>query len=169
MIGKKQLAKAQVEVTQVVERIKVLIAQHGWTVLGIERSTSFPQYSYTVGLVEKGMPELIMVGLDSESSRVALNRLATRLLGGEVLLAGAQLRDIIPLFPVEVRELSVAVASKNLRFSGLFAKNRPWRAFQVFWPDPAGLFPWDENFDTQWLQLQPVLDQQNAPPADNHH
>jgi hypothetical protein len=169
MAANKQHAKAQAEITQVVEGIKRLIHQHGWTVISMERGKTFPEYSYTVGLVDKGLPELIMIGLDSETSRISLNRLANRMLVGEALSEGLRLKDIIPLFPVEVRELSALVAAKNLRFANLFVKKRAWRAFQVFWPDPAGNFPWDEDFDRQWFQLQPVLEQLNAPPSDEQH
>jgi hypothetical protein len=169
MAKDKQLAKVQAAVAREVEQIQSLIARHGWTVLSRERQANFPAFSYTVGLVDKGLPELVILGLDMDSSREALNRLANRMVAGEQLADGARLKEIIPLFPVEVRALSKPTAEKYLRYANLFAKRRPWNAFQVFWPDPAGYFPSDEFFDRQWLKLQPVLDQLNAPPASQRH
>lgn len=139
------------------EQIKRLVAQHGWAVLSVQASHDFPQFSYTVGLATKKLPELIVFGLDAESSKSCLNRVASRLVGGNIISNGDRLDSIIPVYPVAIRELSAPEAAKNLKAAKLFAGQWPLKAFQICWPDPAGCFPWESGYDTLWLQLQPML------------
>jgi hypothetical protein len=157
MAGKKQGAMSSAEVVEAVEKIKALIAQHGWTVLSFEKGKAFPQYSYTVGLARKGVPELIMLGLDADTSRAALNRLAQKLIAGDQVANGDRLDQIISVYAVVPRELSSAIAAKHMKFAKLFAQNQPWKALQVYWPDPSGIFPWEADYDKTWLKLQPNL------------
>jgi Domain of unknown function (DUF4262) len=34
---------------------------------------------------------------------------------------------------------------------------RPFRCIQIVWPDEAGKFPWDGNYDARYKGIQPVL------------
>lgn len=162
MAGTDQLA-AMLQKT--VDEVRTLIAAHGWAVLSQERVGANPPFSYTVGLAAKGIPELIMVGLEPATARSALNRIANRLAAGESLMCGQPLLEIIPGMAVVPRSVPPDVAEKMMRFTHLLAMSKPWSASQIVWPDPAGRFPGDADYETRWLSIQPMLELQTAPPV----
>lgn len=147
-----------------VDQIRELIAAHGWAVLSQEREGVNPPFSYTVGLAAKDLPELILVGLEPAIARSALNRTASRLAAGEKLRNGQPLLEIIAGMSVIPRSVPPDVAERMMRFTHLLAMNKPWSAIQIVWPDPAGRFPGDPQYDTGWLSLQPMLELHTAPP-----
>lgn len=158
------------ELQKTVDDIKKFVLKFGWTVLAKERTGLFPQLSYTVGLAAKGLPELILVGLEPVSARSALNRVAERLLAGTPLVDGEGLAEITPNFTVVPKKLSSTVAQRYMQFAHLFAADRSWTAYQVVWPDPSGQFPWDARYDTRWLRTQPMLEsEESSPPAPERH
>lgn len=148
-----------------VDQIRGLIAAHGWAVLSQPREGASPPFSYTVGLAAKDLPELIMVGLEPDIARSALNRAASRLAAGEALRYGQPLLEIIAGMSVVPRAVPPDVAERMMRFTHLLAMKKPWSAIQIVWSDPAGRFPGEAQYDTGWLSLQPMLELHTAPPV----
>ena len=157
MKSKKAIVKAQVELNSIAAQAKALIAKHGFTVIGREASATFPKNSHTLGLAAQGLPELILVGLDEMTSRIALNTLAKRMLAGESIATGVRITEILSTYSVLLQEVDAAAAAQYLKFAQPFANGKPLKAYQVIWPDPAGRFPGEPDYDTSWLEIQPLL------------
>lgn len=68
-----------------VNAVRNLIDQHGWAVIGVFPTSvdDGPPFSYTVGMTDRGLPELAVYGLDPRSAAGVLNAVA-----GHVLTAG---------------------------------------------------------------------------------
>jgi hypothetical protein len=146
-----------------------VIAQHGWAIRGVFASDdgSTPEFAYTVGLHDRGCPELITFGVQYRVAGSLLNELAGQLVGEGMedfrLVVGPRAMEgwpvkfyILPCDPSALEDDAAGVLSR----SGGQAK-----VAQVCWSDEAGNFPWEHGFDARLRGVQPVL---GAPPGAAH-
>lgn len=146
-----------------VHAIESLIAKHGWAVIHRAPAAGVPARSYTVGLAGMQLPELVMFGLGQREAEQVLNRIAARLREGEELGDKARLDEVIPYYPVLLRELTPAAAAPEMGAARMFAKGKPWRALQVFWPDAEGRFPGEKDCSRDCALAQPRLGTRSSP------
>lgn len=131
--------------------VRERIARNGFDVVNVFGEPEVPTYSYTVGLADRGHPELFMAGFEP-SLMQGLLRNAVR--------QAAEIRDAVPLASVAnyllgVRKLPQEAADTFL----LLAKThhgRPVEAFQIVVPDARGLFPWQPGCDPMIVRYQSV-------------
>ena len=134
------------------KRVDDLVAKGSWLVLmiGADPGVS-PTYSYTVGLTEHGLPELAVVGLDPRTAQQVLNR------AGDLMRANGAFRDGQPAHEVIGGNMKVVFAELPAG-SLLHATSRygatGYKALQLFWPDKAGLMPWEAGVDPKLAALQ---------------
>ena len=146
-----------------VHAIEALIAKHDWAVIHRAPAPGQPARSYTVGLAGKQLPELVVFGLSQEEALDVLNRIAERLRAGEGIADKARLEEVLPYRTVLVRELTLAAAGSQMGAARMFAKNKPWRALQVFWPDAEGRFPGEKDCGRDCALAQPRLGTRSTP------
>lgn len=135
------------EFEEILARLDAAIREHGWAVQSVLPGPDTPSFSYTLGLTETfGHAELIMCRFDPTLMHRLLNDV------GELIRAGERFGDwdksdkVISGYPVVFRELAPEAA----REWGKAARNRNGdrlTVLQVFLPDAAGRFPWDEGCD----------------------
>jgi hypothetical protein len=134
------------------ERLRALIVEHisrvGWSVLHVaagssEKSTSL---CYTIGLTEKGLPELVVLGLDQSSAHWVMNEVAALAVAGEPVTPGRGIVIDAGHFPLRVR--SFPNANKRLlaaaRYCGGMAARRI-TARQLVWA-VDGAFPGEPGY-----------------------
>jgi hypothetical protein len=145
-----------------------LIRAHGWAVLTVEPKPfgHAPTYSYTVGLHEThGHPEILMVGLDQKKSMGLLNAVGSPVRGGARFGDPSRLDGVIRDFQVWLRK----IPSKTAGTWAIVAKSRyrrqNWGLLQMFYPDAAGLFPWDDGCDAAYMATQGLLLDAMPPPG----
>ena len=153
----KAFSKLTDDILTSVQAIEALIAKHGWAVIHRAPTPGQPARSYTVGLAGKQLPELVVFGLDQREALEVLNRIAERLRAGEDIGDKARLDEVLPYRPVLLRELTLAAAAPEMGAARMFAKNKPWRALQVFWPDAEGRFPGEKDCGRECGMAQPRL------------
>lgn len=130
--------------------IRHTVVEHGWAVQYVESDRT--PYAYTVGLHERGLPELLVAGLPPQPTARILNTVAEYLVDGGQPVPGEWISiiDGPQLAVVEVEHpdahLNVAVA-----FYG-----RKVRALQLVWADEHGHRPWCPDFRNHGVR-QPVL------------
>lgn len=132
---------------EILARLDAAIREHGWAVQSVLPGPDNPSFSYTLGLTESfGHAELIMVGFRPELMHRLLNDV------GELVRAGERFGDwdksdkVISGYPVVFRELAPEAAREWAKA----ARNRNGdrlTVLQVFLPDAAGRFPWDDGCD----------------------
>lgn len=157
-----------------VQRIDLLVREHGVAIQLVGAGDGEPSFGYTVGLFLMPHPELILFGLPPDLTKLLLNDLAFSVLRGgmgydEGDLVHHLLRDhAVLLGPVAdpFEHLGVAFATARRRAQA----TSEVRALQVHLPDPAGLFVGDEGYaGPEWPVLGPLPDlrrDQTLPGAD---
>lgn len=139
-----------------------LIKEVGWAVVGVPMGERGPFMVYTIGLEETfDHPELVVFGLAPEIAHQFFHILVKEIKAGNPLKPGEKYTDLTggglpmifyPLAPEKVSELRVLTW-----FVAEHAKKKKISPpLQMIWSDPAGLLPWEENFDEQFKNHQPM-------------
>lgn len=148
------VASAQEHEARIIERC-------GWAVRGVfgAEDGSTPEFAYTVGLHLRGLPELIIFGLQYLVAGSILNALADQMLRDGVkderLLEGPR---ALPGCPARLFALS-GVAGMLVDEASVVLRHSDGRAavLQVCWSDEMGRFPWAAGFNEQLADLQPLF------------
>lgn len=133
------------------DELRKTIKTHGWAVQFVE-SDQRP-FAYTIGLHYKGLPELLVTGMQPRMSAKLLN-----LIGHQMVAEGMDLRPAehidcggrLLLEVVEVEHPDV-----HMRFA-IELCGAKIRAYQLVWADDAGRWPWDRGWG-HGRRRQPVL------------
>jgi hypothetical protein len=72
--------------------VRGLLDQHCWIVVGVHEERYRPAYSYTVGLTDHGLPELVITGFPKQRVADLLTRAASDVLNGAALAPGKRIR-----------------------------------------------------------------------------
>lgn len=133
-----------------------MIREHGIAIVATRTITADGalDMSYTVGLADAGLPEIIAFALPQHTAAIALNNAARRLKAGTLPL-DVPLAEIGNL-PTVFKAVPAAIAA-NYIFVANDRAGKELEAIQLVWPDPEGKFPWDSGFDQRFTACQPSL------------
>lgn len=142
----------------VIEKINGHITSVGWSCLaiGADPDTYQPGYVYTVGLSRTfGHPELMILGISHGAAQQILNDI------GAMIAAGAEFSDhqrvdTVASMPLVFREIPPNTARSYCKAAETVLGNPP-KYLQVVWPDKAGKYPWEPDWDTSNSLAQPLL------------
>lgn len=124
------------------EYLRGLLDQHNWVVIGVHEERYRPPYSYTLGLTDRELPELVVTGLPHKRAADMLTRAAWDVLAGETLAPGNRIRTIGGLLAEVVK---VAEPGAHLdAAAGLYGQQLA--ALQLVYTDRRGYWPWDRRF-----------------------
>ena len=132
------------------DQFRATMLKHGWALQYVESDRT--PYAYTIGLHDRGLPELLVTGVSPQRAARLLNRLAERAVDGEPPTRGEQIAlragPLIEIVEVEHPDahMDTAVAFYGSEF----------RALQLVWADGQGRWPWDARFGGR-RGGQPVL------------
>jgi uncharacterized protein DUF4262 len=117
------------------------VQENGWVVQYVESDRA--PFAYTIGLHERGLPELLVTGMQPERANLVLNTVAEYLVKGgrpvpgeRMLLGGELLLDFV----------QVEHPDAHLKFAVSFYGPK-LRALQLVWPDERGHKPWCAEFN----------------------
>lgn len=140
------------------------IRKYGRAVVFI-RGEGAPDFGYSVGLQQSlGSPEIIMFGFSPEAANELIAEASAQLESGELRLADEARwaldgGDVVlawrAVHPSHIRREHFNIAMIYAERQG--RSRADIEAFQLFCPDPAGLFPWEEGFDFDYEPRQPEL------------
>jgi hypothetical protein len=135
---------------QYLAELRALSAIHGWAVQYVEDEDR--PFAYTIGLHDKGLPELMVTGLSGEASARLLNAVARMTVNG-TRLAPAEHINLGDRYHLEVVE--VEHPDVHLKFAArIFGQHIT--ALQLVWADHRGRWPWDAGWGCG-RRRQPVL------------
>jgi len=131
---------------------------------------AFPFYCYTVGLVAKGIPDLIVVGLNPRVATDAGDELIARALqaGAEPWGINTVLLDVFKNSRAMLVDVPHEYAANRTLFALDFAEavSKPLQVVQLVWPDQNGRLPFEEGADPAFVEVQPVLKHTALPDPD---
>ena len=129
-------------------RLAQIIRTHRFAVqfVGAGDEPDEPAFGYTIGLFGLGHPELVIAGLDHGRTHELLTRAADLVTGGRDLVAGELLRweGRDPVYVDDLPDPGDVVLSANRYYQRPAEVSAP--AYQLIWPHPGELFPWDEGY-----------------------
>ncbi len=66
--------------------------------------------------------------------------------------------DLVEGYECEFRTVNPSHYDGLLNYGNWYYKGAPYPVLQLIWPDPAGLFPWEDGFDEGFRKEQPSLE-----------
>jgi hypothetical protein len=142
------------------KNIADIIAQQGWAVITIQADVNAPAHSYTIGLTDKGLPEVIIFGLPAEDATSLLGNIAHQLVDGLSYSENTPLTKVFAGANAYLKPVAGPAARENLRLASEFYPEGI-AGLQLVWPDETGLFPWQEGFNELLRAAQPLLFHRN--------
>jgi len=159
------------------------IERHGYAIVQIAPDLDIeharPGYAYTVGLRQRGLAELLILGLPGATARMVLATLADHGLSQSALPMEIPLAGFFDGLEPVLRALDAAGAAAWMNPASpeaamaLHDNTTPpvgWskarqiggampgpQLLQVVWPDPCGHYPWEGEFDDALRPAQPLL------------
>lgn len=135
------------------------IEKFGLTVIIIEATDYLPSFAYSIGLWQNfSHPEIICFGLRNETLHAIINDVAAIIKSGQTIEANRIYTDIFE----NGRAIFLKLDSRNLSdYFGTaidFYNTRDFPALQLIWTDRNDNFPWEENFEEDFIYKQPLLD-----------
>jgi len=120
------------------------IPKDGWFTQMVLKGTDGPDFAYSVGAPQLGLPEVIIIGVPCEYGADLIDALLKKLKGGEPLYEDAPY--ILAGTPLYLRRLSPKRAVTMMCLCDALHREG-FAAFQIVHPDPKGLFPWEPSYD----------------------
>ena len=144
----------------VLRGIDGMIERSGQAIQFVSGTSTTPDWAYTIGRQRRGLPDLIVMGLDPRSSAELLNEADAR--GDELmaLLATGTLEDAIDYTFVPVPERIWHTTDYLLGAANdarLLVPERRLEAMQLVWASDDGRFPWDPDADPNFQSMQVIL------------
>lgn len=131
--------------------LRATIRDHRWAVQFVESERR--PFAYTVGLHDRGLPELLVTGLQAQTSAKLLNVIGHHMVDEGMVLLPAEHIDCGGRYLLEVVE--VEHPDVHLKFAVALG-GAHLRAYQLVWADDAGRWPWDRGWG-HGRRRQPVL------------
>lgn len=135
------------------------VEQHGWHIVSIDEDDQGPGYTFSVGFFHTLQhPEVIIFGLPVETSVQLINIMGGLIQSGVRFQAGEQSNDIVEGWPVAFTTVPPRRYREFIGYALWFYESLEFPVLQCVWPDKAGLFAWEDGYDTRYGQLQPILE-----------
>jgi len=144
---------------ELLEQTKLNISKFGIQVIIVDSTNYSPSFAYSIGLTKTyNHPEIICFGLPNDLSHEIINDVAEIVKNGEIIESGKNYSKIFK----DSRAMFLEIDTRNISDyfgAGLnYYGNEELNALQLVWTDRNDKFPWEENFEEEFLYRQPLLD-----------
>jgi hypothetical protein len=140
-----------------------LVRSVGWAVVMVgpcgptDADGEAPAFAYTVGLADRGHPELMVMGFAPDVAQPVLNAAAQRVKEGVRFQNMSSDDKVVQGYPVMFRAVKPPHARRWARAASERRRPKHFELLQMFLPDPSGLFPWQAGCATDYARLQGLL------------
>lgn len=143
------------DLTDFDKKVLPTLEEWGWYVISVADK---PVFSYSVGLFEHFKhPEIILFGLDSNTSHGLINDAGKRVREGYKYATGCRYGELLKDYDCEFRHVDPARYEGYLNYALHYYRGSAFPAIQLIWPDEQGRFPWESNFDERFRADQILL------------
>lgn len=134
------------------------IREHGWFGTHVSEDADGPRFSYTTGFWRKfAFPELILFALSKEVSHEIFWNFYKDLETEKRFVPNEPITEVLNGYDVMIKEVTPDHFAEYLGWNRWFYGGDNFKAFQIFFPDKSGRFPWSEGASSEFSQLQPIL------------
>jgi hypothetical protein len=148
-----------VDKDELLDKTKLNIEKFGLQVIMVNSTGYSPSFAYSIGLWETYKhPEIICFGLPNDLGHAIINDVA------EIIKQGLTLKinENYPAIFKDGRAEFLKVDERNIEnYFGValeHCKDEKFDALQLVWTDRNDKFPWEENFEEEFIYKQPLLD-----------
>jgi hypothetical protein len=134
------------------------VNEFGWHCVNVIEDDNHPPWSYTIGLYETWEhPELIVIGRSRATSHALLKTLADNIeLNSPPGVTNPDGHLILGM-KCHFLQVDPRYHSDYVGFALWYYRKRRFPLYQIVWPDPDGVYPWDEKASNSFKEWQPVL------------
>ena len=141
------------------EQTKSDIEKFGLSVIIIEATDYLPSFAYSIGLWQKYKhPEIICFGLRTQTLHTVINDVADFVKNGQVIQAGKTYDNIFDNSKSEFLSVDKRNLSDYFGTAIDFYNSKDFQALQLVWTDRNDKFPWETDFEEDFIYKQPLLD-----------
>jgi hypothetical protein len=135
------------------------INEFGLSVIMLEATDYLPSFAYSVGLWQKyGHPEIICFGLPTKTLHPIINDVAEIIKKGQKIETGKIYDQIFQNNRAEFLRVDKRNIGDYFAMAINYYSNYDFPALQLIWTDRNDKFPWDEDFEKEFVYKQPLLD-----------
>jgi hypothetical protein len=126
------------------QRVLDNIAKYGWHCLNILEESSYPPFTFTIGLYHTwNFPELIVIGFKSDVAQAVFSSVADSLRAGKPLNLDMPNADLLEGYSCYFVEVPKRQYREYVGFGRWFYQGNSFPLYQLVWPSKTGFFPWD--------------------------
>jgi hypothetical protein len=131
----------------------------GWTVILIEATDYLPSFAYTIGLWKNyGHSELISFGLTIKTLHQIINDAGEIIKSGQKIITGKTYDNFFKNGKAEFIKVDSRNIANYFGFGIDYYKTKDIPAMQLIWTDRNDKFPWELDFEEEFIYKQPLLD-----------
>ncbi len=152
-----------IEIDELLETTKLNIEKYGLQVIMVDSSSYLPSFAYSIGLWEKYKhPEIICFGLPRDLSHAILNDVADLVKEGDNLTPNKTYLNIFKDSKAEFLKVDQENINDYFKVTIKHYNSDLFPALQLIWTDRNDKFPWEKDFEEEFLYDQPLLDRNAA-------
>lgn len=148
-----------VDINDLLETTKVNIKKYGLQVIMVNSTSYSPSFAYSIGLWQKFKhPEIICFALPEDLGHAIINDVS------EIIKTGEKISTEKTYFEIfkDSKGKFLNVDPNNIDdYFGVaieYYNSNKFPALQLIWTDRNDKFPWEENFEEEFIYKQPLLD-----------
>lgn len=134
------------------------IEAYGWHVAGVLDDDLLPGWAYSVGLYHSFKhPEIVVFGLDSHVAHILINIVGENAEAGKSYAVDQLYPDLIDVYSCVFKPVKTGWYDPFFGYADWFYKGADYPVLQCIWPDRNSRFPWEPEFNPDWVWAQPLL------------
>jgi hypothetical protein len=135
------------------------IEKFGLHVLSVMGTQYSPSFSYSVGLYQTyNHPEIICIGLPINLGHTIINDVAAIIQSGETISINKNYDNIFENSSAVFLEVDQRNIADYFGTAINYYGKSNFHALQLVWTDRNDKFPWEADFEAEFLHIQPLLD-----------
>lgn len=136
--------------------LEAMIDRYGWAVQAVFPGEDSPGFAYSVGMADRGLPDVIVFGLPPEIAQRFVNHVCSEMAEkGKAPPLETDLNHFAEGLPT--RFVAVPREQADEYMFAAKRRNPGYTAIQLVWPDNNSRFPWEPEFEQKLVKYQPVL------------
>lgn len=145
------------------EKLLADVKEYGWHVLRVFEMDETPGWAFSIGLHKSfNHPEVVVFGLNDELMHSVINAIGTDVRSGKTFGVDSLYNGLIENYACTFKAVNQVWYRHFLGYANWFYQGQDYPALECIWPNKDNRFPWDPQFNRNWLWAQPLLFHEQA-------